>query len=142
MTPGRSVLPLTAIVVAACTAAGGGGSKQELLFRVMDVASPEYSGEPGDPLEEACHAWTLSKAEVEAFFSLADVYEDRPYGHFYQVGCSISGHLQVDGHVRRFAINGGGIAIREGEAGLRYLGCSDTRCAPLLLLPTDGMDPD
>ncbi|WP_407352147.1 hypothetical protein [Luteimonas sp. R10] len=111
-------------------------------LRVVDVAPAEYHGAAGHPLEEACRTWRLSASQVQAFFHLADAYEDRPYERFYLVGCSISGHLQADGRDWRFAINGGGIATWENDGTIRHFGCSAKECEPLLLLPTDGMEPD
>ncbi|MDH5823553.1 hypothetical protein QFW77_11205 [Luteimonas sp. RD2P54] len=101
-----------------------------------------YHGEPGHPLEEACRTWKLSSSQVQAFFHSADAYEDRPYQRFYQMGCSISGHLQAEGRNWRFAINGGGVATWQEGGTTRHFGCSAKKCESLLLLPTDGMGPE
>lgn len=69
-------------------------------------------------------------------------YQDAPYAQFYQVGCSISGRLRRDGRTWRFAINGGGTATLQGGDALRHYGCAAQACDALLLLPTDGMEPD
>lgn len=109
---------------------------------ILEVAAPEYHGAAGHPLEAACRDWQLSPSQVQAFFRLADTYQDSPYNRFYQVGCSISGHLQAEGRHWHFAINGGGIATWEDGDTVRHFGCRARECAALLLLPTDEMEPD
>lgn len=109
---------------------------------ILEVAAPEYHGAAGHPLEAACRVWQLSPSQGQAFFRLAESYQDSPYNRFYQVGCGISGRLQAEGRHWHFAINGGGIATwRDGDT-TRHFGCSARECEALLLLPTDGMEPD
>ncbi len=108
----------------------------------IEVAAPEYHGAAGHPLEAACRDWQLSPSQVQAFFRLSESYQDSPYNRFYQVGCGISGRLQAEGRHWHFAINGGGIATWQDGDTVRHFGCSARECEALLLLPSDGMEPD
>ncbi|MDR7194522.1 hypothetical protein [Luteimonas terrae] len=111
-------------------------------LRILSISSPDYHGAPGDPLEDACQAWTLSPQQVDRFFRSSQTYSEVPYGEFYQVACGVSGRLSAEGRVWTFQINGGGTAIwRNGET-MRHFGCASETCEPLLLLPPDGMAPD
>lgn len=82
------------------------------------------------------------RPQVRAFFQLSDGYPEAPYNRFYQVGCGISGKLRADGRNWTFSINGGGTATWQDGTAVRHFGCSAPGCASLLLLPTDGMEPD
>lgn len=143
----HGVRPAAALLlgaVAMLTACAGTPATQPApgTMRVLDVERPRYHGAVGDPLEKACDAWALSPSQVETFFALAMAYPDRPYTQFYQVGCSLSGRVHRDGREWRFAINGGGTATLQAGDTLRHFGCSAPGCEALLLLPSDGMEPD
>lgn len=121
------------------------GDRSGAALRKVDVAEVSaavYHGLPGHPLEEACGRWTWSKRQVEVFFGLSDVYPEAPYGRFYQVGCGVSGKLRAGGRDWTFSINGGGMATWQDGTTVRHFGCSAPECAPMLLLPSDGMEPD
>lgn len=133
---------ISVLMAAACAGLPADSPPDDSSLRVVDVEPAEYRDAAGHSLEEACRTWRLSPSQVQAFFHLADAYEDRPYDRFYQVGCSISGRLRAEGRDWRFAINGGGIATWENDSTIRHFGCSARECETLLLLPTDGMDPD
>ncbi|MDH5823549.1 hypothetical protein QFW77_11185 [Luteimonas sp. RD2P54] len=139
-----STIPALIVAISLTAACAGvpAGTPGDGALRVTDVAPAEYHGAAGHPLEEACRTWGLSPSQVQAFFRFADAYEDRPYQRFYQVGCSISGHLQAEGRDWRFAINGGGVATWQDGSTTRHFGCSAKECETLVLLPTDGMEPE
>lgn len=109
---------------------------------VIEVAVAEYTGEAGDPLETACRDWRLGKDEVAEFFRLSQRYEQSPYSAFYQLPCSISGRLRSEGVAWDFTIDGGATATWSHDGQTRHFGCSAEACAPLVLLPSDGMDPE
>lgn len=109
---------------------------------VLEVLSAEYHGAGGQALEAACRNWSLSTQQVESFFRFSDRYPQTPYGGFYQVDCGISGQLRANGQRWKFAINGGGVATWEAGQTTLHFGCSASECSSLLLLPSDGMEPD
>lgn len=110
--------------------------------QVISVALPRYDGPPGDALQDACQAWELSAQQVERFFQLSEPYSSNPYSGFYQLPCSVSGELQAEGKAWTFEINGGGTATWRAKEETRYWGCSVEECGPLVLMPTDSMNPD
>ena len=110
--------------------------------QVLEVAAAEYTGRTGDPLEAACRNWRLSSEQVAEFFRLSERYEQSPYAGFYQVPCSISGKLRSEGVAWDFTIGGGATATWTHDEQTRHFGCSAEACAPLVLLPSDGMDPE
>ena len=134
------------LLAAACSSKFPGPADAGTPFVVevhdIEVAAPEYHGAAGHPLEAACRDWQLSPSQVQAFFRLSESYQDSPYNRFYQVGCGISGRLQAEGRHWHFAINGGGIATWQDGDTVRHFGCSARECEALLLLPSDGMEPD
>ena len=109
---------------------------------ITSVAPPRYGGAGGDGLQDACHAWHLSAQQVGRFFQLSDPYQSHPYSRFYQLPCSVSGELEAEGKTWRYEINGGATALWRAEGETRYWGCSVEECEPLVLMPTDFMDPD
>ena len=76
------------------------------------------------------------------FFELSERYAESPYSAFYQVPCSISGKIEVEGKTWNFVIGGGGAASWSRGNEIRYFGCSAQACGPLVLMPTDLMDPE
>lgn len=112
------------------------------MVRVTRVAAAKYEGVVGGSEQAACDGWRLGARQVERFFRLSEHYEESPYSAFYQVPCSISGELQAEGRSWIFQINGGATATWTNGDEVRYWGCSDERCADLVLLATDLMDPD
>lgn len=112
------------------------------FLRVVDVNGPRYGGDEELPLETVCRNWRLSDHEVATFFLLSEQYEESPYSSFYQVPCSISGALEADGKAWDFVIGGGGTATWSDGNETRYFGCSAQACEPLVLMPTDLMDPE
>lgn len=138
---------LTACLVAMLLATACAGSASRHLngspdIHVLEISPADYHGAAGHPLEEACRKWTLSPEQVESFFRLSDSYPEAPYNSFYQIGCGISGQLRADGRRWKFAINGGGTATWQAGGTPRHFGCSASGCSSLLLLPSDGMEPD
>ncbi|MGY0620435.1 hypothetical protein [Lysobacter sp. A378] len=111
-------------------------------IQVISAAPPRYDGAPGDALQDACQAWELSAQQVERFFQLSEPYPSNPYSGFYQLPCSVSGELQAEGKIWTFEINGGATAIWRAEDEARYWGCSVEECEPLVLMPTDSMNPN
>lgn len=108
----------------------------------MSVAAPHYAGGKDAALQDACSAWHLSATQVERFFQLSESYPSSPYSSFYQVPCSISGELRAEAKTWEFTINGGATATWRTEGETRYWGCSAKACEPLVVLPTDFMDPE
>ncbi|WP_152597748.1 hypothetical protein [Novilysobacter arseniciresistens] len=106
---------------------------------VERVDAPRYSGSSSDPLESACNGWRLSPAQVKEFFRHSSAFDAPPLGEFYQVPCSISGALRVDGERWEFVIDGGATATWRNDKRARYWGCKARRCEALVLLPYDGM---
>lgn len=134
---------LTAVLVAAACAPQTSGTWSESAdIRVLSVSPGSYFGPEGQPLEQACRSWTLSPQQVERFFVLSDSYDERPYSGFYQVECGISGRLFAEGRQWAFSINGGGAAIWQADDTTRHFGCAAAGCADLVLLPSDGMEPE
>lgn len=133
---------LTILAVTACAQQAAGNWSDGTDLRVLDVSPADYFGTEGQSLEEACRNWVLSPQQVEHFFLLSDTYDERPYSRFYQVDCGISGHLHAEGRRWSFSINGGGTATLQADSVTRHFGCSAVDCAPFLLLPGDGMEPD
>ncbi len=105
----------------------------------VEIEAASFSGRDGDPLYKACQDWSMTEADVRRFFSLSTPYEDNPYSEFYQLPCSISGRIEVDGQVWDYEINAGGVGKWTGKGKSRYWGCAAKECASLLLLPTDSM---
>ena len=145
--PGGRSLGLAACLAAmllatACAGPAQRHSDSSLDIHVLEISPADYHGPSGHPLQEACRSWTLSTRQVESFFQLSDTYPEVPYSRFYQVGCGISGQLRAEGRRWTFAINGGGTATWHAGGVTRYFGCSISGCSPLLLLPSDGMEPD
>lgn len=130
------------VFITACTGAPFGMVVDDGNIRILEISSPDYHGAPGDPLEGACRAWTLSPQQADAFFRFSQPYPDAPYDRFYQVACGISGRLSADRRVWTFAINGGGTATWQDGDTVRHFGCAAPECEPLLLLPPDGMAPN
>lgn len=126
----------------ACAQQTSGSWNQGKDIRVLEVSPGNYFGPEGRPLEQACRSWALSPRQIEQFFLLSDAYEERPYGTFYQVECGISGQLHAEGRDWVFSINGGGTATWQAGNTTRHFGCAASECEPLLLLPSDGMEPD
>ena len=110
--------------------------------RITGLAPANYSGAVADPLQDACQAWGLSAQQVERFFQLSEPYPSSPYSGFYQLPCSVSGELQAEGKAWTFEINGGATATWRAEDETRYWGCNVEECEPLVLMPTDSMNPD
>lgn len=109
-------------------------------IEVLKVDPVELSGSYDPALTEACRSWSLSKAEVVAFFSLAQEYEISPYGSYYQTPCSIAGELKGADGVWTYRINGGATAVWTRGAVTRYWGCGRPGCEKLVILPTDFME--
>lgn len=118
-----------------------GGQPASSSPEVIEVAAAEYMGEAGDPLENACRDWRLSRDQVAEFFRLSRRYEQSPYAGFYQLPCSISGKLRSEGVTWDFTIGGGAAATWSHDGQTRYFGCNVDACEPLVLLPADDMDP-
>ncbi|GAA3914464.1 hypothetical protein [Luteimonas lutimaris] len=137
---GLAIAVLVAACAAGCMPPDSMGNIPERV-RIIDVGEPRYGGEPGDPLEAACHEWRLSAQQVAEFFRLGQQYEQPPYAGFYQLPCSISGKLRSEGVTWDFTIGGGGTATWSNGGQARHFGCSVEACEPLVLLPADGMDP-
>lgn len=133
---------LVAIAVAACVGHAPRHLDNADGIEVLEVLRADYRGAAGQPLEAACRNWSLSTQQVESFFRFSDRYPQTPYGGFYQVDCGISGQLRANGQRWKFAINGGGVATWEAGQTTLHFGCSASECSSLLLLPSDGMEPD
>lgn len=130
------------LVATACAQHTSGALSESGDVRVLEVSPGHYFGPEGRPLAQACRNWALSPRQVEHFFLLSDTFEERPYNAFYQVECGISGQLQAEGRHWAFSINGGGTATWQSGDTIRHFGCAASGCAALLLLPSDGMEPD
>jgi hypothetical protein len=113
-------------------------------LRVTKVAAVNLhasaSDEKDQSVVQACRGWSLTAAQVERFFSLSKEYKQDPYSLFYQVPCSISGELTIDGKTWEFVINGGATAIWNRKGVTRHWGCGAAKCEPLVLMPTDFMN--
>lgn len=133
---------VAALVATACAQQTSGTWSENKGVRVLEVSAGDYFGPEGRPLEQACRNWALSPRQVEHFFLLSDTYKERPYNAFYHVECGISGQLHAEGRQWAFSINGGGTATWQSENTIRHFGCAASGCTPLLLLPSDGMEPD
>jgi len=107
---------------------------------VIEVGQTSCSGSAGDAGQSTCRTWHLGEPEAERFFRLSKRYEHNPYSAFYQTDCSIAGKLQVEGRLWKFQIDGGGTASWTDGPEIRYWGCSDRQCEPLMLIATDRMD--
>lgn len=81
-------------------------------------------------------------AASRTFFELSEPYKEIPYGSFYQVPCSISGKLKAEEKVWDFVVEGGATATWNIGKETRHWGCTAKACAPLVLAPYDGMNPD
>lgn len=132
--------------IAACTSADqrvGTATAATGGIEVLSVDAARYTGTADDPaLERACHEWQLTPTQVMRFFRLATEHDDAPYSGFYQVSCAVNGELRAAQHDWSFSIGGGGTAVwRSGEE-IRHWGCSAAECAPLVLMPSDGFDPE
>lgn len=132
---------LMMLLVTACRSESAFASHTAAL-RVTRVDASRYEGNRGGTLEEACTNWRLSPVQVARFFRLSQHYQEDPYNAFYQLPCSISGELEAEGKVWRFQINGGATATWTSGEDERHWGCSAKACESLVLLPTDGMNPD
>ena len=139
---GLAVCSVAMLLATACAGSVLRHASGSLDIHVLEISSADYHGSGGHPLEEICRRWTLSPEQVESFFRLSDSYPEAPYSRFYQVGCGISGQLHAEGERWTFAINGGGTAIWQTGETTRHFGCSAPGCSSLLLLPSDGMEPD
>lgn len=138
------VLPLVIGGLLAVSGAGANGVAPRGLdsLRVTRVDPASYRGSSDDGLRQACAQWRLSEEQVRQFFLLSDEYDDEPYSRFYQIPCSISGDLEVNGTSWTFVIGGGATATWERHGDTRHWGCSAEACASMVLLPTDGMNPE
>lgn len=110
--------------------------------KVTQVGSARYEGTAGSDEEKACRDWRLTAQEVENFFRLSERYDENPYSQFYQIPCSISGKLNAGEKSWDFVIGGGATATWTDGKETRYWGCAAKACAPLVLMPYDGMNPD
>ena len=90
----------------------------------------------------AFSAWHLDKAQVAQFFASSRRYQESMPHAFYDLPCTISGTLTADGKRWGFTINAGGTAVWRNGSEQRYWGCNVTACETLVLLTSDGMDPD
>lgn len=108
-------------------------------IEILRVDPVEVTTENDPALSEACRSWSLSKAEVAAFFNLAQEYEISLYASYYQTPCSIAGELKSGDEVWNYRINGGATAIWTRGDVTRYWGCSKPECEKLVILPTDFM---
>lgn len=94
---------------------------------------------PDDALVTACENWNIDSNAIKTVFTLSDEYTEYPYSQFYQTPCDITGDLVINGLKWHFSLNGGGIMTLSREDKTMYRGCSDTQCAPYILLLTDDM---
>ncbi|MDN5780466.1 MAG: hypothetical protein L0H23_00345 [Luteimonas sp.] len=139
----RGVLPVMLLLMdAAGIGHPGPADETPGPLRVVDVEAPRHGGAEGSPLESACRNWRLSDRDVARFFELSETYAQSPYSAFYQVPCSISGKIEAEGKAWDFVIDGGGTATWSHGNETRYFGCSAKACEPLVLMPTDLMDPE
>ncbi|MDR0183971.1 hypothetical protein P8609_13485 [Lysobacter sp. UC] len=109
-------------------------------IEILSIKPSTYSGRGGTTEEQACKEWRLSKAQARRFFGLSKEYSANPYHAFYQLNCSITGQLKSGGKTWAFGIDGGGTATWRSGRTTRYWGCSTSRCEPLVILLTDGME--
>lgn len=110
-------------------------------LNVTKVTPARYEGPVGDAMEQACGDWRLTAQQVERFFQISNRYKESPYSRFYQVPCAITGELEAEGQAWKFTINGGATATWQRNGATRYWGCSAKACEPLVLMPTDFMNP-
>ena len=91
---------------------------------------------------DICTPWSLDAGEAERFFVLSETIDGRGFHHEYDTApCRISGMLVQDGKPWRFSINGAAKAqLVHGEE-VRYVGCADPLCAPLVLWEFGGLAP-
>lgn len=127
-----SALILTALLMTPAAAQPG--------IEILRVDPVELTAEKDPALSEACRSWSLSKADVAAFFGLAQEYEISPYASYYQTPCSIAGELKSGDEVWNYRINGGATAVWMRGDITRYWGCSKPECERLVILPTDFME--
>lgn len=95
-----------------------------------------------EAMYNACEQWKLTKEQVKQFFQLSESYPEYPYSSYYQIPCKITGTLKQQGQLWQFTIDGGATATLQQGNTIKYFGCKQVACEPLVIMPTDSMNPD
>lgn len=108
---------------------------------VLEISKAVYQPAQGAARlakEEAmCSAWSLDKAQAEAFFGLSRELREGELHDFDWLPCAIKGRLRAQGRVWEFEINAAGTSTwRDGDQA-RMLGCAQAACAPFVVLMPD-----
>lgn len=106
------------------------------------VDQPAHINPADQAMYDTCKTWQLSKEQVTQFFKLSETYPENPYSHYYQIPCKITGSLQTQGQTWRFTIEGGATGAWQQGNSIKYFGCHQEACTPLVIMPTDDMNPD
>lgn len=117
----------------------------DIQISTINPVHIEYSSVPkgsDSAMYEACQQWQLTKEQVKRFFQLAESYPEHPYSGYYQIPCKITGTLQEQGQIWQFTIQGGATGTWQKGNTIKYFGCNQAACEPLVIMPTDGMNPD
>lgn len=102
----------------------------------------ETSKESDEAMYNACKGWQLTKEQVKQFFELSENYAEYPYSSYYQIPCKITGTLQSQGKTWNFTIDGGATGSWQQGSTTKYYGCNQAGCEPLVIMPTDNMNPE
>lgn len=110
---------------------------------VLEIAPAEYRPgaeyPPSATEASACQAWSLDKAQAEAFFNLSMPLAEGELHDFSWLPCSIKGRLQAGGQEWVFEINAAGTSTWTAAGLTRLLGCAEASCEPFLLLMPAGL---
>ena len=107
----------------------------------VSAAAPDPSSSDAGRFPGDCDRWGLTAAQAEAFFALSTELDASAYHHDYDTSrCMIAGQLVEDGRQWEFRINGAAKGYWSDGTHMRYFGCTDAACDPLVLVPYVGMD--
>jgi hypothetical protein len=121
------------------------GAETKPHLEIKEVRPSRFKASEGGSKDEAlvaeCAKWKLTKEQARRFFQISTSYKENPYNEFYQLPCSIEGVVEAEGKTWEFTINAGATAVWKSGKEVRYFGCSDPACEPLVLMMPDGMEP-
>lgn len=126
----------------ACQAKGSPDERRTVIRTVLP-ATPDIAGNSGADrkMEAACRAWTLDHHQVARFFALAREYPEPQRRTFDWLPCTIKGTLVAEGRSWQYEINAASTATWTSQEERRYWGCSEKRCATLVLMVPDNGRP-